>query len=86
MATAAQALAQQLQVYPNPAQGRFALQLPTGTAEATLTLTNTLGQVVHRQALHGDHATVEVPGLSTGVYVLRVQTATTTLSQRLVLH
>jgi hypothetical protein len=73
-------------VYPNPAQGRFALQLPTGTGEATLTLTNTLGQLVRRQAVHGDQTTVEVPGLTPGVYVLRVQTATTTLRQRLVLH
>jgi hypothetical protein len=84
--TAPAAVVEHLQVYPNPAQGRFALQLPTGTGEATLTLTNALGQLVRRQAVHDDQATVEVPGLTPGVYVLRVQTATTTLRQRVILH
>jgi hypothetical protein len=83
---APQPVVEHLQVYPNPVQGRFTLQLPTGSGDATLTLTNALGQVVRRQAVTGEQATVEVPSLSAGVYVLRVQTATTTLRQRLVLH
>jgi hypothetical protein len=86
MATAPQALTQQVQLYPNPARGRFELQLPTGTRITSLTLLNALGQVVHTQAGQGDHATIEVPGLATGVYQLRIQTAATTLTHRVVLN
>ena len=76
-----------LSVFPNPAQQHFTLRLPAvaGARTAQLTLVNALGQTVLTQttALQADgtQVVVDVPGLATGLYTLRVragsQSATT---------
>ncbi|WP_400191263.1 T9SS type A sorting domain-containing protein [Hymenobacter sp. B81] len=83
-ATAAAQLAAQVQVYPNPAHGRFQVQLPAGVSE--LALYNALGQRVSTQAVRGPQADVDVTGLATGVYTLRVQAGSTAISKRVVLN
>ena len=74
LASAAAALAAQVQVYPNPATGRFTLALPARAGAGSATLLNALGQVVRTVAL--PPALPEVPvygrGLPPGVYQLRV--------------
>ncbi|WP_191906468.1 LamG-like jellyroll fold domain-containing protein [Hymenobacter baengnokdamensis] len=79
-------------VYPNPAHGRFAVEVP-GIAQATsvqVELLNTLGQVVGHQVAAlpaaGTTLTVETTGLATGVYTLRLQAGTSTLAKRVVIQ
>ena len=90
-ATGGRALAQ-ASVYPNPARGRFTLTLPpvAGATTATVTLLNTLGQMVGSYALPlpagGTTASYPTTGLATGVYALRVAAGEQTATLRLVVE
>ncbi|GAB2790509.1 MULTISPECIES: FG-GAP-like repeat-containing protein [Hymenobacter] len=65
-------------LYPNPAHQQFTLQLPAGLLlrPGTLSLVNSLGQVMHAQALAaapaGSRTTVRIPGLAAGLYLVRL--------------
>jgi hypothetical protein len=92
LATAASLSAAEVSVYPNPAHERFTVVVPA-VAQATTVqaeLLNTLGQVVRRQAAAlpaaGTTLTVETADLATGVYVLRLQAAGSTLTKRVVVQ
>ncbi|ALW84571.1 hypothetical protein AUC43_05405 [Hymenobacter sedentarius] len=91
--TAAQALAAQLQVYPNPASGSFWVQLPMPARVSAVAawLTNTLGQTVRSQSLAAPtgqllNAEVNVRGLAPGVYQLHLRVAGTPLVRRVVVQ
>lgn len=79
-------------VYPNPAHERFTVQVPAVAAAASVQaeLLNTLGQAVRRQTADqsatGTTLTLETAGLATGVYVLRLQAGSTTLTKRVVVQ
>ena len=68
-----------LSLYPNPAQQRFTLSVPAvaGARSAQLTLVNALGQNVLTRTValqaDGTRVAVEVEGLATGIYTLRVR-------------
>jgi hypothetical protein len=89
----AQALASQLQVFPNPASEAFRVQLPLPagpSAPAVAELTNALGQTVRcqtlattGQALTGE---VNVRGLAPGVYQLHLRAAGSVLVRRVVVQ
>ncbi|MBD2724689.1 alpha/beta hydrolase fold domain-containing protein [Hymenobacter armeniacus] len=89
----AQALAAQLQVFPNPASGSFQVLLPLPAGQrvpAVAELTNALGQTVRRQplaasgqALAGE---VDVRGLAPGVYQLHLRVAGLPLVRRVVVQ
>ena len=93
-ASPAQALAAQLEVYPNPASGSFrvVLPLPAGTAAPALAeLTNTLGQVVRRVPLAAGPGQLvvgetSVRGLAPGVYQLHLRVADAPLVRRVVVQ
>jgi hypothetical protein len=92
LATVPSLTAEAVGVYPNPAHERFTVTLP-GLAQATTVqaeLLNTLGQVVRRQSAAlpatGTQFTLEIAGLATGVYTLRLQAGATTLAKRVVIH
>ncbi len=76
-------------LYPNPTQGgRVSLSLPTNLGQQTIdvSLFNTLGQTVMHQTLPPSAdalRTLPLPGVSKGLYTVRLQTSTGTLSQRL---
>jgi hypothetical protein len=95
LATApAQALAAQLQVYPNPASGSFrvVLPLPAGTVAPTgAELTNALGQSVGRVPLTAGPGQLvvgeaNVRGLAPGVYQLHLRVADAPLVRRVVVQ
>jgi hypothetical protein len=83
--TTAQALVEQVQVYPNPAKDRFQVQVPAKFNAATLTLYNSLGKLVRTQQITGTPATLEVTDLARGVYLLRVQAGNTLATKRITL-
>jgi hypothetical protein len=86
---AAQALSEAI-VYPNPAHDRLWLARPAALAglAATLTLRNSLGQVVRQQAVAATtaDASVSLAGLARGVYTLQVQSTAGSLSRRVVVE
>ncbi|MDQ2769229.1 MAG: carbohydrate-binding protein [Bacteroidota bacterium] len=91
-ATKAELTVASVSLYPNPAHGRFTLLLPplAGQQAVRATLLNALGQVVLTRsiALNAAGATAEFStlGLAAGVYTLRLQTGSQTLTKRVVLE
>ena len=94
--TPAQALAAQVQLYPNPAAGRFHLRLPPLSGAAAqqpmaLRLLNSLGQTVLVRGLpaptgHALDTEVDVHGLAAGVYTLRLDLGGTPVARRVVVE
>ena len=91
-ATGAQALAAQVQLYPNPAVGSFRLVLPApGAATGAARLINALGQVMRQRQLAapaGQPLTVDfdVRGLAPGVYHLHLTMGGTAMVRRVVVQ
>jgi len=60
------------QVYPNPGNGEFTLQLEEYHGEQAYELINSLGQVVHTGVLETQSNSLNLEHLKSGVYILRV--------------
>ena len=91
-ATKAGFTAASVSLYPNPAHKQFTLLVPavSGESQAQLTLYNVLGQPVRTATLAlpatGAQTSMDVQGLPEGVYVLRVQAGTTTITKQVVVN
>jgi len=91
-ATQASLTAEQVSLYPNPAQGRFTLLLPpvAGQKEVKATLLNALGQVVLTRSIAltpaGANSEFNTQALAKGVYVLRLQAGAQLITQRVVVE
>jgi photosystem II stability/assembly factor-like uncharacterized protein len=83
-ANAAQALAAQVQLAPNPTHGSLTLTLPVGARATTVQVLNALGQLVRTYA--SAPATLDLSGLPAGVYAVRVQLAGELVTKRVVLQ
>ena len=75
-----------ISLYPNPTAGRATVALAGLQQAASLTVLNSLGQVVLRQPVAAGSTAVslDLGVLMQGVYLLRVSNAEATLTQRLV--
>ncbi|MET4075179.1 carbohydrate-binding protein [Hymenobacter sp. UYCo722] len=91
-ATRAELSAATVSIYPNPAHGRFTVLLPPlpGQAAVRATLFNALGQAVLSRGIAlnaaGAMAEFSTQGLAAGVYTLRLQAESQTLTKRLVVE
>ena len=75
------------QVFPNPAQTTLTVsfsQLPTSPTE--LTLLNTTGQIVVKQAVNSVKETINVVNLPAGVYLLLIQNETESQTRKIVVR
>ena len=92
LATNNAALAQQVQLFPNPARGSFTLVVPAGlgASSATATLYNQLGQLVSQRTLPltaaGATAQFDVSMLTPGVYTLQLAGSTAQVVKRVVVQ
>ncbi|MET4075024.1 choice-of-anchor D domain-containing protein [Hymenobacter sp. UYCo722] len=91
--TAAQALAAQTQLFPNPASGSFRVQLPLLAGKTTVqaTLANALGQTVLSRTLSAAagqaiDAEFDVRVLAAGVYTLRLNVNGTPVVRKVVVE
>jgi hypothetical protein len=91
--SAQSALAAQIDLYPNPARRLATLHLPAALAQraATAVLYNALGQPVRKVALPatntgGSTTALDLMGLPSGVYALRINTVAGLLTKRLVVE
>jgi hypothetical protein len=78
-----------LQVFPNPtATGAFTLRLTDGSFHSgTLTLLNTLGQVVRTQRIvNSAEQTVSTRGLTPGLYTLLIQNGSNALTHKVMVE
>ncbi|MFD2786196.1 ice-binding family protein [Hymenobacter rubripertinctus] len=74
LASGSAALAAQVRAYPNPAQGQLTISRPAGAA-ASAVLLNGIGQQLRTLALPTTETTLNLQGLPSGVYALRVTLA-----------
>ena len=90
LATGSAALARQVALYPNPAQGQVAIELPLSLSRQAVTaaLVDALGRVVRQQVLPAGRAAhlLALTGLSTGVYSLRLRTEAATVVKMLIVE
>ncbi|MFD1872344.1 DUF4331 family protein [Hymenobacter bucti] len=92
LAVANAALAQQVQLFPNPAHDSFTLVVPTGLDRTTVTATlyNQLGQVVLQRKLAmtaaGATAQFNVSGVALGIYTLQLAGSDAKVSKRLIIQ
>lgn len=72
-------------IYPNPSQDKLTIQLATNETKYQLKIFNTSGQIVpiHPREI-AQTTTIDISNLSKGIYYLRFETATGTISQKLV--
>ncbi len=70
----------EIALYPNPASD--ILNITSSETISEIEIVNTLGQVVKRIEVNSDNAVCDVEELKAGVYVVRIRTASATLSQR----
>ena len=73
-------------LYPNPAQTTATVVLPAGAGLTTADLMNALGQEVRRFALPTAETRLDLRGLATGVYVLRLSLDGQPVRKRLVIE
>ncbi len=85
LATATAALQAQVLAYPNPAHGTLTVLRPAGPA-ATGVLYNALGQTVQTLALPTAETTLDLRGLASGVYTLRLTIDGQPVAKRLVIE
>jgi hypothetical protein len=77
-----------LAVFPNPsASGQLTLRLAGPTGIGSVSLLNSLGQLVHQQPLsNAGEQQVSTRGLAAGLYTLRVQAGSEILTRKVVLQ
>ena len=92
-ATSAQALAAQVQLFPNPASASFRVQLPllSGNVPVQATLSNALGQTVLSRPLSAPagqriDAEFDVRALAAGIYSLRLNVAGTQVVRKVIVE
>ncbi len=74
-----------IKVFPNPNSGIFFVQFDDGQAVHQLELINNLGAAVFRKETQKDVQRVDVNYLPSGVYSLRVSSATTSTNFQLII-
>ena len=73
-------------LYPNPARTATTLVLPAGAGPGAADVVNALGQVVRRFTLPTAETRLDLRGLATGVYVLRLSLDGQPVRKRLVIE
>jgi hypothetical protein len=64
-----------IKIYPNPTSGEFRVIVPKGYAVQSLRIADLTGRVIHNAGIHGNASEfVLSPEISTGVYLLLVET------------
>jgi hypothetical protein len=75
-----ESIATEIAIFPNPAND--ILNITSSETISEIEIVNVMGQVVKRIEVNSDNAACNVEDLKAGVYVVRIRTASATLSQR----
>lgn len=74
------------EVFPNPSRGRLSLRSTQSFAQANLRLINSLGQVVAQARIQQPSFTWELPPLSKGIYILRIDADKEIYQEKIILQ
>ena len=72
----------QLMLFPNPAYDKFTLALPKGMDKAQITVYNAQGSIVFNKLVYRNES-VSVSGLASGIYQVKAESSSQTLTSRL---
>ncbi|MBL4605493.1 MAG: T9SS type A sorting domain-containing protein [Flavobacteriaceae bacterium] len=61
-------------MFPNPASDQVNIQLPTGTESAKVFVYDYVGRLMSSQTVTSNNPKIDVTGLSSGMYIIRVTT------------
>lgn len=75
---------QNLLIYPNPAHTVINILLPDDMPNATVTIFNTLGQMVTQQGLGREASTIKVGDFATGIYTYRIEAGNRTETGKII--
>lgn len=74
-------------IYPNPAQKHISLQFQSRLESGTLNIYNLLGKNCYSKKIsNSSEENLDVSGLTKGIYIVRIQEGTNTLSQKLIIE
>ena len=73
-----------IKVYPNPASGLVNISLPAELVDATLSLSNALGQVVFTNSAAGTRRQIDLANVPEGLYFLNIKNALGQVSTKIV--
>ena len=84
IAAVAQVSAQgDVEVYPNPTAGTFVVKLPTTAGVAAIAVIDGLGRTIWTDETVATATTISLPNARTGIYMVRIKTATATYNSLL---
>jgi hypothetical protein len=85
--TGVEAIEQGINLYPNPANDMFKINVGTLASEkAKVTVTNAQGQIVYNGSLVNGNAQISVANLSEGMYMVSVQSGSKNLNTKMVVR
>ena len=73
-----------LKIWPNPAREKIELEWPETSGEKKLSLYSPQGKIVWKGSEQGRNATIDITGMSAGVYLLRVTSGAWTLEGKII--
>jgi len=71
-------------MFPNPSSDQVTIQLPTGTDTAKVSVFDYVGRLVSTQNITPNNSKVDVTGLSSGMYLIRITTDNKIGAQRFI--
>lgn len=75
-------------IYPNPNDGEFniALGYMTAGGDATIQLSDMSGAIVYKKVVSGENASVNVRGVASGVYLLKITNDETSIVKKVIIR
>jgi hypothetical protein len=79
---------EQVSVYPNPSNGIFNITADPSIGRYTLTVSNSIGAVVHSEAIENRTGTVKIDlsGFAQGVYLATITSANVQITKEVIIH
>ena len=81
------ALESQINVYPNPSNGKFNIEVPQSFNIALLSVCDLMGKEIYSQNFSGQNSKylLDLNGLSKGIYLLKIESKDQTVSKKLLI-
>lgn len=73
-----------INIYPNPADSKFDIEIDNQKESYTLEILNIVGQIVFTEKLNNSIEQVDLSGLSNGVYFVKLQSASNTIVRKII--
>ena len=75
---------QNIEVYPNPNNGAFCIEL--GDKESVVTIYNTMGQVVYQNAGLSNKADIKLDNINSGLYFVNIRNSEMNVTEKIVIE